>query len=140
MDELSQISGVEMAMLGLTQRDIDAARELMGEQVAPRVYEAQTTETINATPGTETPIVLDLAGVRQVLRQNMVEVGPDDDDNPVVIARRLGLIGLTEVEITTAGYYDRVDQSRMITHGRLIEAVGHGQRVLQATTLSDTIH
>ncbi len=80
---------------------------------------------------------LSLAQVQELLRENKVLVTPEDDGNPVHTAHAMGIIGLEQVELTESGYFDGVDQSRMITHGRVVDTVGFGQRVMQAVLLDD---
>jgi hypothetical protein len=77
---------------------------------------------------------LNLQTVIELLESKRVLVGLEDDRNPVVIAATLGLIELVEIERVETGYFNKVDQSRMITSGRIVEPIAYGQRVLQATT------
>lgn len=75
---------------------------------------------------------LNLAEVEGLLLENKILISPEDDRNPIDIASSLGLIGLQEIERVESGYFDRVDQRRMLTGGLLIRPIAFGQRVLQA--------
>lgn len=77
---------------------------------------------------------LNLQEIVKLLESSKVLIAPEDDRNPVVIAAGLGLVGLMEIETVQSGYFDGVDQSRMISHGRIVEPIAYGQRVLQAVS------
>ncbi len=75
---------------------------------------------------------LNLREIIQLLESKKVLVAPEDGRNPVLIAASLGMVGLIELERVETGYFDKVDQSRMINHGRIVEPIAYGQRVMQA--------
>ncbi len=81
---------------------------------------------------TTEPKRLKLKEIEDLLSTKQVLVDPEDDRNPVAIAAFLGLIDLIEVDRVQTGYFDGVDQSRMITQGQIIRPIAYGQQVLQA--------
>ncbi len=88
-----------------------------------------------------TPEKLNMHQVQAVLRNKSVEISVDDYRNPIVIASRLGLVHLLEVERVETGFYDKIDQYKMLNEGQLVEPIAFGQRVLQAVMLNNgTIH
>ncbi len=80
---------------------------------------------------------LNLREVEALLRASRVEVAPEDAMNPLVIALSLGLIDVVELERVKTGFFNRVDQSRMITDGRLVAPIAFGQCVLQAVRIEE---
>ncbi len=80
---------------------------------------------------------LNLVEIEQILSARKVLVAPEDTRNPVVIAFFLELIGLEEIEVVETGYYNGVDQSKMITRGQIIQPVAFGQQVMQAISLEE---
>lgn len=82
---------------------------------------------------------LTLLEIETLLKEKRVERGDRDDRNPLQIASSLGLIQLVEVDRVASGYFDKIDQNRMIIDGKIIEAIAYGQRVLQAVAIDDTI-
>jgi hypothetical protein len=75
---------------------------------------------------------LSLREVNELLRESKVEISPEDNRNPIVIAAALNIVNLVEVDRVETGFFNGVDQSRMITEGKIVLPVAFGQSVMQA--------
>jgi hypothetical protein len=80
---------------------------------------------------------LSLREVNELLRESKVEISPEDNRNPIVIAAALNIVNLVEVDRVETGFFNGVDQSRMITDGKIVQSIAFGQCVMQAIRIGD---
>lgn len=80
---------------------------------------------------------LSLREVNELLRELRVEISPEDNRNPIVIAAALNIVNLVEVDRVETGFFNGIDQSRMITDGKIVLPIAFGQCVMQAIRIRD---
>lgn len=80
---------------------------------------------------------LNLQDIQKILDDNKVLQGIDDDRNLIEIASALSLIELVELERVETGFFDKVDQRKMVQLGQLVVPIAFGQSVMQAVIPED---